>query len=117
MIKEYNTRMHSTTKVTPNEAFYQKYITTKRIREDTPEQIRQRVTHNIKMVGSDRNKGCVNELSEGDRVIVKNTMRIKIRADGTRLIIPAAENKRTCRVGFNAFVHKIRGNCIDLKWA
>lgn len=37
MLKEYNTRMHSTTKATPNEAYYQKYITTKRIREFTPE--------------------------------------------------------------------------------
>ena len=33
MLKEYNSRMHSTTKVTPNEAFYQKFITTKAIRE------------------------------------------------------------------------------------
>lgn len=74
------------------------------------------VIDRIKTVGSIRNHGCVSELSEGDRVIVKNTMRIKVRSDGTRLIIPAAENKRTCRVGFMAFVHRIRGNCYDLKW-
>ena len=49
-------------------------------------------------------------------MIVKNTLRIKIRADGTRLIIPAVENRRTLKLGFNAYVHKIRGNCFDLKW-
>ena len=59
MLKEYNARMHSTTKVTPNEAYYQKFITTKAIREHTAEQIRQRIIHNIKMVGADRNKNCI----------------------------------------------------------
>lgn len=43
-------------------------------------------------------------------------MRIKVRANGTRLIIPAAENKRTLKLGFDAHIHKIRGNCYDLKW-
>ena len=58
MLKEYNTRLHSTTKLTPNEAYYQKFITTRAIRESSAEQIRQRVIHNIKMVGADRNKNC-----------------------------------------------------------
>ena len=69
------------------------------------------------MVGFDRNKNCIGaDLKEGDKVVVKNTLRIKVRADGTRLIVPAAENQRTAKLGFDAHVHKIRGNCYDLKW-
>ena len=43
-------------------------------------------------------------------------MRIKVRPDGTRLIIPAAENRRTLKLGFDAYVYKVRGNCYDLRW-
>lgn len=68
------------------------------------------------MVGAERNRHATGALTEGDRVIVKNTLRIKVRADGTRLIIPAPENKRTLKLGFVAYVHKIRGNCYDLRW-
>jgi len=49
-------------------------------------------------------------------VLVKNTMRIKIRSDGQRLIIPSKENPRYCKYGFKAQIHKIVGNCYNLKW-
>jgi hypothetical protein len=55
-------------------------------------------------------------LNVGDLVLVKNTMRIKIRADGQRLIIPSKENPRYCKYGFKAQIHKIVGNCYNLKW-
>ena len=116
MVKEYNTRMHSTIRMTPNEAYYQKFITTKTVRSCTAEIIRARVVSNTKLLGSRLNKNCVNDMAVGDRVIVKNTMRIKIRPDGTRLIIPAAENQRTLRVGFPAYIHKIIGNGFNLRW-
>ena len=97
--------MHSTTRLTPNEAYYQKFITTHAVRNFSAEEIRLRVVHHTKQLNVRLNRLRVCEMAEGDRVIVKNTLRIKIRADGTRLIIPAAENRRTLKVGFTAFVH------------
>ena len=43
-------------------------------------------------------------------------MRIKIRSDGTRLIIPSTQNRRCFKFGFKATMHNIRGNCFDARW-
>jgi|LauGreDrversion4_2_1035121.scaffolds.fasta_scaffold225405_2 hypothetical protein len=57
-----------------------------------------------------------NDLAEGDLVSVKSTLRIKIRLDGTRLIIPPLENHRHSKYTFKARINKIKGNCYNLTW-
>ena len=55
IIAEYNERIHSTIKMTPNEAYFQKYITTKTIINFTAEMIRLFVVERIKKIGSMKN--------------------------------------------------------------
>lgn len=43
-------------------------------------------------------------------------MRIKIRHDGQRLIIPPVANKRNEKYEFRALIHRIKGAGYDLKW-
>jgi hypothetical protein len=57
-----------------------------------------------------------NNLQEGDPVLVKSTLRIKIRLDGTRLIIPPLENHRHSKYTFKARIKEIKGNCYNLIW-
>jgi len=102
--------------MTPNEAYFQQTITTKAIKGFDSERIRQRVVELTKQIGIKKNKNCGHALEEGDHVLVKTTMRIKIRSDGQRLIIPPKENNRHFKYGFKATIQRIRGNCYDLKW-
>jgi hypothetical protein len=43
-------------------------------------------------------------VKEGDPVLVKSSLRIKIRLDGTRLLMPPKENHRHGRYIFKAVV-------------
>ena len=52
----------------------------------------------------------------GDPVLVKSSLRIKIRLDGTRLLIPPKENHRHGKYTFKATVHQIVGNSYNLEW-
>ncbi len=57
-----------------------------------------------------------NDYKEGEPVLVKSTLRIKIRLDGTRLIIPPLENHRHSKYTFRADIKEIRGNSYNLVW-
>lgn len=93
VLKEYNQRRHSTTKMTPNEAYLQKYIQTEHLQENSVDEIRNKVIDSTKAIGLRINMKCIkgteNELKVGDPLLVKTSMRIKIRSDGTHLIIPS----------------------------
>ena len=41
----------------------------------------------------------------GDPVLVKTSLRLKIRLDGTRLLLPPKENHRHGKFSFKAVVH------------
>lgn len=66
--------------------------------------IRQMVVDRTKKIGSQKNftGSGAQTLEKGDKVLVKNTMRIKIRADGQRLIIPSKDNPRCSKYTFKA---------------
>lgn len=102
--------------MTPNEAYFQKYISTRCILDFTAEMIRQRVIERTKFVGAQKNYTVGPFLKEGDDVLVKRTMAIKIRADGQRLIIPSKENPRYCKYTFKAQIAEIIGNAYNLRW-
>lgn len=76
-------------------------IQTRVIEDKSAEQIRQLVVENTLKVGNQvANK--YNDYKEGDPVLVKSTLRIKVRLDGTRLIIPPIENHRHSKYTFKA---------------
>jgi len=52
----------------------------------------------------------------GDPVLVKSSLRLKIRLDGTRLLLPPKENHRHGKYTFKAVVHSIVGNSYNLEW-
>ena len=52
----------------------------------------------------------------GDPVLVKTSLRLKIRLDGTRLLMPPKENHRHGKFMFRAIVHQVVGNCYNLEW-
>ena len=58
------------------------------------------VENTIKVGNQVANK--YNDYKEGDPVLVKSTLRIKVRLDGTRLIIPPIENHRHSKYTFKA---------------
>lgn len=78
--------------MTPSEAYMQFYSTTEHIKGHSKEEIRVKVVEFTKAVGlriNSRASSSGQELKEGDPLLVKTSMRIKIRSDGTRLIIPS----------------------------
>ena len=81
----------------------------------TPEEIRQYV------VGKTTSKADYFArlglpINLGDPVLVKSSLRLKIRLDGTRLLMPPKENHRHGKYTFKANVKKIVGNCYNLEW-
>ena len=55
-------------------------------------------------------------MNVGDPVLVKSSLRIKIRLDGTRLLLPPKENHRHGKFSFKATVHSVVGNSFNLEW-
>jgi len=114
-LKEYNTKKHSTIYMTPNEAYLQQYIQTRQIKMFTPEEIRRFVVEKTTSK-ADYFARLGLPIKLGDPVLVKSSLRLKIRLDGTRLLMPPKENHRHGKYTFKATVKKIVGNCYNLEW-
>jgi hypothetical protein len=115
VLKEYNTKKHSTIYMTPNEAYLQQYIQTRQIKMFTPEEIRRFVVEKTTSK-ADYFARLGLPIKLGDPVLVKSSLRLKIRLDGTRLLMPPKENHRHGKYTFKATVKKIVGNCYNLEW-
>ena len=114
-MKTYNTKMHSTIWMTPNEAYLQQFISTRYIQGKSADEIRlyviKKTTHKneyFKKLGS--------SVKVGDPVLVKTSLRLKIRLDGTRLLMPPKENHRHGKFVFKAKVSAVVGNSYHLEW-
>ena len=114
-MKVYNNRQHSTIKMTPNEAYLQQFISSRTIKNLDAENIRQyAVKHTTAKVDYFARLGT--PVNVGDPVLVKSSLRIKIRLDGTRLLLPPKENHRHGKFSFKATVHSVVGNSFNLEW-
>lgn len=101
--------------MTPNEAYLQQYIQTRQIKMFTPEEIRRFVVEKTTSK-ADYFARLGLPIKLGDPVLVKSSLRLKIRLDGTRLLMPPKENHRHGKYTFKATVKKIVGNCYNLEW-
>ena len=90
--------------MTPNECYLQMFISSRSVRGLEPEDIRKLAVKNTcSKVDYFLKLGI--PVNVGDPVLVKSSMRIKIRLDGTRLLIPPKENHRHGKFSFKAKVH------------
>ena len=115
IIKVYNQKLHSTTSMTPNEAYLQLHIRTRQIKNFSAEEIRAKVVQMTTSKAEYFAKLGI-PVKVGDPVLVKNCCRIKIRLDGTRLLIPPKEGHNHGKFIWKATVHQIVGNCYNLEW-
>jgi hypothetical protein len=79
------------------------YISTRQLKELSAEQIRLLAVKNTTSKVDYFAKLGI-PVNVGDPVLVKSSLRIKIRLDGTRLLLPPKENHRHGKYTFKATV-------------
>ena len=54
------------------------------------------------------------EFEVGDKILVRDKIKLKQRHDGQKLIIPM--NQMTHRYSLRAHITKLKGNCFDIRF-
>lgn len=110
----YNNKWHGTIKCTPEEAFQQKFISTNDLKNMQPEDLRTRIVEATKRKGQIANQGHIMEFKIGDKILVRDRIKTKVRHDGQKLLIPMMQT--TNRYSLKAKITKLKGNCFDIQF-